>query len=81
MPKGRNSLSTAARPGGRKFGIGEFWCAFAHDAITWPVHGHYRCRKCHRVFAVPWREPGQGPHGRNAAGSREVGHPETAIAA
>ncbi len=36
--------------------LGQFWCALMHDDITWPVHGRYRCRTCHREYAVPWEE-------------------------
>ena len=30
------------------------WCRFMHDEITWPRYGHYECRTCGRVYAVPW---------------------------
>jgi hypothetical protein len=36
--------------------IGDLWCAFMHDAVTWPIHGEYRCRSCGRRYAVPWSE-------------------------
>ena len=26
-----------------------------HDEATWPIHGHYQCRKCRRVYSVPLR--------------------------
>lgn len=35
---------------------GEAWCRTTHDDITWPQHGHYNCRRCGRVFHVPWEE-------------------------
>jgi hypothetical protein len=37
--------------------LGESWCRVMHDEITWPIHGHYRCRRCHRLYPVPWEEP------------------------
>jgi hypothetical protein len=37
--------------------LAEFWCRLMHDDITWPVYGHYRCRRCHRLYPVPWEEP------------------------
>jgi hypothetical protein len=32
------------------------WCAVMHDGATWPIHGHYQCRKCKRVYSVPWEQ-------------------------
>lgn len=68
-------------PARRRSGLGEYWCAFAHDSVTWPVHGYYRCRKCNRIFRVPWDEPGHARAARAGARGREVASPETAIAA
>ncbi len=33
---------------------GEFWCRLMHNEVTWPVHGRYRCQRCHREYPVPW---------------------------
>ncbi len=30
------------------------WCAMMHGDTTWPIHGHYLCRKCRREYAIPW---------------------------
>jgi hypothetical protein len=27
-----------------------------HDDLAWPVQGHYRCRRCNRVYEVPWED-------------------------
>ncbi len=32
----------------------DFWCRFHHDALTWPIHGVYECRVCHRRYGVAW---------------------------
>jgi len=37
-------------------GLGGLWCRLMHDDITWPIHGHYRCQRCHRLYPVPWKE-------------------------
>jgi hypothetical protein len=34
----------------------EWWCFLMHSDITWPCYGRYTCRKCGRVYAVPWDE-------------------------
>jgi hypothetical protein len=31
-----------------------FWCFLMHHSATWPINGHYQCRKCHRIYGVPW---------------------------
>lgn len=31
-----------------------WWCRAMHGRVTWPVYGQYRCRHCHRIYAVPW---------------------------
>ena len=36
--------------------IGVLWCTLMHDSPTWPIHGHYECRVCGRLHAVPWSE-------------------------
>jgi hypothetical protein len=38
--------------------LGDLWCRCMHNAnaMTWPAHGHYRCRVCHREYTVPWEE-------------------------
>jgi hypothetical protein len=30
------------------------WCALMHHDMMWPIHGHYRCATCKRVYSVPW---------------------------
>ncbi len=30
------------------------WCAMMHGDTTWPINGHYWCRKCHREYTTPW---------------------------
>jgi hypothetical protein len=30
------------------------WCRTFHPGFFWPVHGHYRCRTCLRIYRVPW---------------------------
>jgi hypothetical protein len=30
------------------------WCRAMHSDITWPQRGQYRCKRCGRVYAVPW---------------------------
>ena len=30
------------------------WCCTMHDQISWPSRGQYQCRKCGRLYAVPW---------------------------
>ena len=36
--------------------IGTLWCHLMHDAPTWPIHGHFRCRACQRQYPAPWAE-------------------------
>jgi hypothetical protein len=38
-------------PGART--LGNLWCGLMH-AIKWPIHGHYTCGICGRVYRVPW---------------------------
>jgi hypothetical protein len=64
---------------GRKMGLLDHWCFLAHDDITWPAHGRYHCKRCHRVFRVPWDE-GQYPFGAGAGRARDVASPETVAA-
>ena len=64
----------------RKPGIREVWCTLAHDEITWPVHGHYRCRKCGLQFRVPWDETAYRQRADGPAARREVVRPETVAA-
>jgi hypothetical protein len=45
QPKSR--LVTAER-------LREVWCRLMHDALTWPIHGSYRCRTCGHSYPVPW---------------------------
>ena len=30
------------------------WCRVMHDNVTWPLHGSYQCRHCHRTYVAPW---------------------------
>ena len=34
--------------------IAGLWCFVMHEEATLPIHGHYQCPKCHRVYAAPW---------------------------
>jgi hypothetical protein len=31
-----------------------FWCKSFHPAPMWPIHGHYRCPRCLRLYPVAW---------------------------
>ena len=33
---------------------GDLWCQMMHTSSTWPMHGAYRCRQCHRVRSIEW---------------------------
>jgi hypothetical protein len=35
--------------------LSSLWCALAHPAPMWPIHGRYRCRQCLREYPVPWQ--------------------------
>jgi hypothetical protein len=39
-----------------KTGIGALWCSLMHDSPMWPIHGHYECGVCGRLYRVPWTE-------------------------
>ena len=30
--------------------VEKIWCEQMHSAILWPIHGKYRCAKCHREY-------------------------------
>jgi streptomycin 6-kinase len=32
------------------------WCRAIHPDPMWPIHGHYGCPRCGRVYPVPWHE-------------------------
>ena len=32
------------------------WCGIFRSGTLWPVHGHYRCPACLRIYAVRWQE-------------------------
>lgn len=32
------------------------WCRTFHPDPSWPVHGHYHCPACSRIYPVPWPE-------------------------
>jgi len=34
--------------------ITDFWCQLMHPSPMWPIHGHYQCPKCKRIYRVPW---------------------------
>jgi len=34
--------------------VADQWCMLMHNAVMWPIHGQYRCRRCGRLHAVPW---------------------------
>jgi hypothetical protein len=34
--------------------FGDFWCNLMHAQPTWPFSGRYYCRKCWRIYTVPW---------------------------
>jgi hypothetical protein len=53
--QGRNVLAS----------LGELWCRAMHHDVSWPVHGHYQCKQCNRVYKIPWAEP--WPASRRAA--------------
>ncbi len=58
--------------------LGEWWCRLMHDEITWPVYGNYRCRRCNRLYPVPWEESAAGPARRRVV---EIRRPQPQIAA
>jgi len=37
--------------------MGMVWCTLAHDSVMWPVHGHYECRECGRLYPAFAEEP------------------------
>ncbi len=43
-------------------GLGQLWCRAMHNDLGWPVQGHYRCRRCNRVFEVPWEDGAAHAH-------------------
>jgi hypothetical protein len=40
--------------------LGKLWCRAMHDDVGWPAQGHYRCRRCNRVYEIPWEDSGAG---------------------
>ena len=38
--------------------LGQLWCRTMHNDVAWPVQGHYRCRRCNRVYDIPWEDSG-----------------------
>jgi hypothetical protein len=32
------------------------WCRLFHSGTRWPVHGHYHCPVCLRIYPVTWEE-------------------------
>ncbi len=41
--------------------LGQLWCRTMHNDVAWPVQGHYRCRRCNRVYEIPWEDSGAQP--------------------
>jgi len=41
--------------------LGALWCDLMHGSPMWPIHGHYECRTCGRLYAVPWADSGLAP--------------------
>jgi hypothetical protein len=37
-----------------RFAVG--WCRTFHPEPAWPIHGHYHCPACLRLYPVPWQE-------------------------
>jgi len=48
---------------------GEFWCRLVHPEVTWPVNGHYRCKRCRREYRVPWEDLTNGRSAKPAKSS------------
>lgn len=46
---------------------GRLWCNVMHEDITWPIHGYYRCRRCHRKYPVPWENAPQSRESKERA--------------
>jgi hypothetical protein len=42
-------------------GLSELWCNLMHESPMWPIHGHYQCRDCGRIYRVPWTEADERP--------------------
>lgn len=36
--------------------LGQLWCRTMHNDVAWPAQGHYRCRRCNRIYEVPWSD-------------------------
>ena len=51
--------------------LGNLWCRAMHDDVAWPVQGHYRCRRCNRVYEIPWEE---SPPAQPSEALRELAH-------
>jgi len=30
--------------------LGHLWCSLMHASIKWPIHGHYTCATCGRLY-------------------------------
>jgi len=39
----------------------EPWCKVMHESPMWPIHGHYQCRACRRIYRVPWTQIHESP--------------------
>ena len=37
------------------------WCNMMHESPMWPIHRHYKCRACGRIYRVPWTEADERP--------------------
>jgi hypothetical protein len=43
------------------------WCRAMHPDPRWPIHGHYICPACGRVYPVPWQEGDEFLHSMAAS--------------
>jgi hypothetical protein len=41
--------------------LSDLWCNVMHESPMWPIHGHYKCRACGRIYRVPWTEADERP--------------------
>ncbi len=62
--------------------VARVWCNVMHPDPAWPIHGYYRCPKCHRKYRVPW-ESRNGAHNMARPDKRAAAgvEPEFATAA
>jgi hypothetical protein len=41
--------------------VEQIWCEQMHSAILWPIHGKYRCAKCHREYPATFEDTAPQP--------------------